>query len=152
MMKKILVPYDGSSYSKKALKYGVETSKKFRSTLYLLTVVDEHEAMHGVLRAELVSDYTVRDSVKKIIKSEVMGAKKSLTKLAKRCEKNRIKVHHHAMRGNPFEAILDYEKANKIDLIIMGSEGLRGISRLKALGSVSRKISEFAKCPVMIVH
>ncbi len=56
------------------------------------------------------------------------------------------------MRGNPFEAILDYEKANKIDLIIMGSEGLRGISRLKSLGSVSRKISEFAKCPVMIVH
>ena len=81
-----------------------------------------------------------------------MAAKKSLIKLAKRCEKNRIKVHHHAMRGNPFEAILDYEIANKIDLIIMGSEGLRGISRLKSLGSVSRKISEFAKCPVMIVH
>jgi len=152
LMKKILVPYDGSSYSKKALKYAVEITKKFRSTLYILTVVDEHEFMHGVLRAELVSDYTVRDSVHKIIKSEVIAAKKLVTRLAKECEKNRIKVHHHAMRGNPFEGILDYEKANKIDLIIMGSEGLRGISRLKALGSVSRKISEFAKCPVMIVH
>lgn len=152
MMKKILVPYDGSSYSKNALKHAVEITKKFHSTLYILTVVDEHEYMHGVLRAELVSDFTINDSIKKIIKSEVMAAKKSLTKLAKRYEKNRIKVHHHAMRGNPFEGILDYEKANKIDLIIMGSEGLRGISRLKALGSVSRKISEFAKCPVMIVH
>ncbi len=152
MMKKILVPYDGSSYSKKALKHAVEITKKFRSTLYILTVVDEHEFMHGVLRAELVSDFTIRDSVDKIIKSEVMAAKKLVTRLAKECEKNRIKVHHHAMRGNPFEGILDYEKANKIDLIIMGSEGLRGISRLKALGSVSRKISEFAKCPVMIVH
>lgn len=151
-MKKILVPYDGSSYSKKALKYAVEITKKFRSTLYLLTVVDEHEFMHGVLRAEVVSDYTIRDSVHKIIKSEVIAAKKLVTRLAKECEKNRIKVHHHAMRGNPFEAILDYEKANKIDLIIMGSQGLRGISRLKSLGSVSRKISEFAKCPVMMVH
>ena len=72
--------------------------------------------------------------------------------MAKRCEKNKIKVHHHAIRGNPVEGIMDYEKANKIDLTIMGSEGLRGISKLKALGSVSRKISELAKCPVMIVR
>ena len=151
-MKKILVPFDNSSYSKKALKYAVEIAEKFHSTLFLLTIVDEHEYMHGLLLAELEDNYTVRDSVKKIIKAEVMATKKSLAKLAKRCEKNKIKVHHHAIRGNPVEGIMDYEKANKIDLIIMGSEGLRGISKLKALGSVSRKISELAKCPVMIVR
>jgi Universal stress protein family len=40
----------------------------------------------------------------------------------------------------------------KIDLIIMGSIGLRGINKIKTLGSVSRRVSEMASCPVLIVH
>ena len=152
LYKKILVPYDGSNYSKNALKHAIEFAKKFDSTLYLLTVIDEHEYIHGLLLAELEDNYTVRDSVKKFVKSEVIASKKSLAKLAKKCEKNEIMVHHHVMRGNPIEGIFDYEKANKIELIIMGSKGLSGISKLMALGSVSRKISELAKCPVMIVR
>jgi nucleotide-binding universal stress UspA family protein len=34
----------------------------------------------------------------------------------------------------------------------MGSRRLKGVSRLKALGSVTRKVSEQADCPVLIVH
>lgn len=56
------------------------------------------------------------------------------------------------IKGNPIEAILEYSRAKKIDLIIIGSQGLKGIERLKALGSTSRRVSELAKCPVMIVH
>jgi nucleotide-binding universal stress UspA family protein len=56
------------------------------------------------------------------------------------------------IKGNPIEAILQYSKAKKIDLIIIGSQGLKGIEKLKALGSTSRKISEVSKYPVMIVH
>jgi len=56
------------------------------------------------------------------------------------------------MKGEPTEAILDYAIANKVDLIIIGSKGLRGFSKLKALGSVSRTVSELAKCPVMIIR
>jgi nucleotide-binding universal stress UspA family protein len=40
----------------------------------------------------------------------------------------------------------------KSDLIIIGSIGLGGVSKIKALGSVSRAVSERAKCSVMIVH
>ncbi len=152
MIKRILVPYDGSKYSKKALKFAGEMAKKFDAVMYLLTVVDEHEYLHGVLLAELEDDYRVKDSVHRFIKSEVMAAKKMITRLAKKYEKEKIKVHHHAMKGNPIEGILDYGKANKIDLIILGSEGLSGFGKLKALGSVSRKVSEMAKCPVMIVR
>lgn len=152
MIKRILVPYDGSKYSKKAISYAKEMTSKFDATMYLLTVVDEHEYLHGVLLAELEDDYTVKDTVRKFIKSEVIIAKKITSKLAKKYEKEKIKVHHHAMKGDPTEAILDYAKANSIDLIILGSEGLSGFGKLKALGSVSRKISEMAKCPVMIVR
>lgn len=152
MIKKILVPYDGSKYSKKALSHAREMAPKFDATMFLLTVIDEHEYLHGVLRAELEGDYTIKDTIHKFIKSEVAATKKMVKRLAKNCEKKGVKTHHHAMRGNPIEGILDYAKANKIDLIILGSEGLRGFSKLKSLGSVSRKVSEMAKCPVMIVR
>src|SRR5574338_443053 len=38
--KKILVPYDGSKYSKEAMIDASEIAKKFGSTLYLLMVID----------------------------------------------------------------------------------------------------------------
>ena len=48
--------------------------------------------------------------------------------------------------------ILDLANSKKITLIVIGSHGLQGISKLKTLGSVSRRISESAKCPVLIVR
>jgi nucleotide-binding universal stress UspA family protein len=54
--------------------------------------------------------------------------------------------------GHPAEQILALAKAEKADLIIIGSVGRTGIAKLKTLGSVSRSISEGAPCPVMIVH
>ena len=38
------------------------------------------------------------------------------------------------------------------DLIVIGNVGLSGISRIKALGSVSRDIVERAVCSVLVVH
>ena len=78
--------------------------------------------------------------------------KKRLIKIAHENETKQIKIHHHVIKGQTIEAILDYSIAKKIDLIIIGSQGLRGIVKLKALGSTSRKISELSKCPVMLVH
>ncbi|MDE1862199.1 MAG: universal stress protein [Thaumarchaeota archaeon] len=70
----------------------------------------------------------------------------------------RIRPLHHNGRDNPVisdkpvKAILDFLKRDKIDLVVMGSQGLRGIRRLKALGSVSLRVLENAECPVLIVH
>ena len=50
------------------------------------------------------------------------------------------------------EQILKYLSDNKIEFIIIGSQRLNKFSKIKALGSVSRKISENADCPVMIIH
>lgn len=55
-------------------------------------------------------------------------------------------------RRNAAETILEFAKKEKSDLIIIGSTGLGGFSKIKALGSVSRMVSERAKCPVMIIH
>jgi nucleotide-binding universal stress UspA family protein len=55
--------------------------------------------------------------------------------------------------GNPAEVIIDVaNNKQKVDLIIMGSTGLKGISKIRVLGSVSRHVCENAKSPVMLVH
>jgi len=38
--KKIMVPFDGSKFSQKALEVAIEVSKKFNATLYLITIMD----------------------------------------------------------------------------------------------------------------
>ncbi len=151
-IEKILVPYDDSKFAKKALEYAKEIAKREEAKIFLLNVVDEHEYLHGAILAELEDDYKVRDTIHRFIKSEVIGEKKRLVKIAHSNEDKKNKIHHHVIKGNPIEAILEYSKARKIDLIIIGSQGLKGIEKIKALGSTSRKISELAKCPVMIVH
>ncbi len=54
--------------------------------------------------------------------------------------------------GNPAEEILKFSKLEKIDLIVMGNVGLRGISKIKTLASKSRNVLETSKCYVLIVH
>jgi len=53
---------------------------------------------------------------------------------------------------SPEEEIVSVAKQEKVDLIIMGSRQLKKIEKLRALGSVTRRVSEIADCPVMIVH
>ena len=57
------------------------------------------------------------------------------------------------MQSMIMEQILKYTLENKIDLIIIiASQRLNKFSKIKALGSISRKISENANCLVMIIH
>ena len=53
--------------------------------------------------------------------------------------------------GDPSYAILEQQRANKSDMILMGSHGRRGISRF-LLGSVSHSVLHNADCPVLIVR
>jgi nucleotide-binding universal stress UspA family protein len=66
-------------------------------------------------------------------------------------EAGEIDVSTHVLIGDPASKILEFADSQKVDLIIMGSVGLRGINR-RTLGSVSRRVSEMASCPVLIVH
>ena len=50
------------------------------------------------------------------------------------------------------DIIIDFANKEKADLIVLGNVGLSGMSKVKALGSVSRAIIEKSVCPVLVVH
>lgn len=148
---KILVPYDGSRFSKNALNEALEMAKTFNSKLYLLSVLEiASDIPSGVL-----SD-VINKKLNKL-KREVKLPKKfsTPTKLQRKineCAKYGIDIQVEILIGNAADSILKFTHQNKIDLIMMGSQGLRGMKKLTALGSVSRRVSEEAKCPVMIIR
>ncbi|MBI1744205.1 universal stress protein [Candidatus Acetothermia bacterium] len=53
--------------------------------------------------------------------------------------------------GHPAETILRYAKENKIDLIVMGTHGRRGLNRI-LLGSVAEEVVRRSPVPVITVR
>lgn len=149
--RQILVPYDGSPYSKKSLNEAIEIAKKFDSDLYLLAVIDpatvappsfylKPGAVVGIIK------------FKQYLKSSISKMDLLLRDEVLRCKENGVCTDYEVIAGSPASTILQFAKKRKIDLIVMGSQGLSGINKIKALGSVSRKVSEQAACPIFLVR
>lgn len=65
----------------------------------------------------------------------------------------RIKITTMVVLGDVADKIIECSNNEKIDLLVIGSVGLKGISGFfKRLGSVSRSVSERVTCPIMIVR
>jgi K+-sensing histidine kinase KdpD len=52
--------------------------------------------------------------------------------------------------GDPAEEILRYAGRQPIDLIVVGTHGRTGVSRV-LLGSVAERVARGARCPVLVV-
>jgi nucleotide-binding universal stress UspA family protein len=62
-----------------------------------------------------------------------------------------VSLQSEVLIGDPSNEILQFANDEKVDLIIIGTTGLSGIKKF-VFGSVARKVSEKAKCPVMLVR
>jgi len=149
--KKILVPYDSSIYSKKALNDALEIAKKFHSTLNLLTVIDISSVKPPGMLLGIAVGKEARKLMTTVLKSVSSQANLMLENEVEVCRQQGIEAYYEVMTGSVTESILKFTEKHEIDLIVMGSRGLSGIRKIMALGSVSRKVSEEASCPVMIV-
>lgn len=151
LTKKILVPFDGSKFSNKALKSAIEIADKKNSEIYLISVVNvDYIKPPGSLMG-IVSPSSV-NAIKQLTSKVKKETNQMLQKKVLECKSKGVKANYKVTSGNVSEETLKYLNQKKITLVVIGSQGLHGIGKLKALGSTSRKVSEFAKCPVMIVR
>jgi nucleotide-binding universal stress UspA family protein len=150
MLSKILVPHDGTDMSHKALAQGIELAKAFNAQITLLNVIEQIPIPPSIM---LGSDPVL---IKRARRSVMRELEQGWNKLAEikmhELEKHKVTANSVCLVGAAAEQILRYANTNKIDIIVMASARLKGISKIKALGSVTRKISEMADCPVLIVH
>ena len=151
MLTKILVPYDGSKFSVKALSRAMELAHNLDSEIFLFSVVSmDYISPPGILG--LIRTKSEKESMNKWKKTVFTDCEKMLKSAAKKCEEKGISVSYNISKGNIANEILNFSKKKKISLIVIGSQGLHGIGKFKTLGSVSRRISEHASCPVLLVR
>jgi nucleotide-binding universal stress UspA family protein len=60
-----------------------------------------------------------------------------------------VAVEAHTVTGDPADALLEIADHEKADVIVVGSHGMHGMTRV--LGSVPNKVSHRASCHVFIV-
>ncbi|MEW9668461.1 universal stress protein [Ammoniphilus sp. 3BR4] len=137
---KIVVPYDNSNLSKKALETAIVLAKQDGEIeLDVIMVVDipvgDIYYGKGYLEA--------RESYLKAAKECLSQVEQQLAELT-----NRTKTV--VLEGTPSYAIIEYVNQNNPDLIVMGSRGLGALKEL-FLGSVSHYVVQKSPCPVFIV-
>lgn len=138
-MQKILVAHDGSKSSDKALKRAVEIALKFGSTLTVLAVVPE-----------LYLTELSESDKQKIFNSLSKETSDAMEKIRKSLSGKSIDVKTLVRQGDPAEKILETAQKMKADVIVTGSHGRHGTKKF-LMGSVSSKIVDNAKCPVLVV-
>jgi len=150
MISKILVPHDGTEMSDRAFKKAHELAKMFKAEMILLHVIEVvpvSPIIHYGIDIDVINNANI---------STWRELEKGWDKLVKlkthEIENDKAVLRGECKYGSAAEQILRFAKNNKIDMIIMGSHRLKGLSKIKALGSVTRKVSENADCPVLIVR
>jgi nucleotide-binding universal stress UspA family protein len=155
--KRILVPFDNSPYSEKALDLATALASQFNAQLILLNVVEEFPTTLRMERTKVRSSVTremvsIREYVKELYQQMKREVLSTLEGKKKRAEEEHISVRTSVAVGYPPDKIIEYIKNEKIDLVIMGTKGRTGISRLAGIGRVARKVTENVTCPVILVH
>ena len=144
MYKKILVAVDGSEPSEHALNHAVEHSVKWNAELIIVSVVPPISKLVYMGPAPMYIDQykkAARESHQRVLTKSSMKIKN---------DHPVIKVETRLEEGRPADIIVEIAKDEDVDLIVMGSRGLGGISGW-VLGSTSRHVVETCTKPVLIV-
>lgn len=140
LITKILVPIDGSDSSRKALKFALKLAFVSKAKLILLEVVEEFGPLPGYYEAAPAG----KDRAKWI-------ANQRFEKIEPLLEDTNVKWERVVEEGYPADTICQVAKKQKVDMIVIGSRGLSGLSRF-LVGSVSDRVVHHAECNVTIVR
>jgi nucleotide-binding universal stress UspA family protein len=127
--RRILLPVDGSDHSLEAVGKIGSLVNGHETHIYLVHVASQERQLEQIFNADRIFSAA----------NAALAAQGLIS-------------HDQVMlEGSPADEILKFADQNGVDLIAMGSHGLTGVLRL-VMGSVSRKVLDQAKCPVLIVR
>ena len=147
MVKKILLPLDGSDQAFKALDFASDLAEKYGAALLVLYVVTKHELPESVRQFAQVEHI---EGPLNWIYDEVV-AKNVLVEAQDRAQRKGVtSIETLIYDGNPAKLIVEVAGSKNADLIVMGTRGLSDIKGL-FMGSVAHKVNQMASCTVVTV-
>lgn len=147
MLKKILVPIDGSYISFQALEYAMQLGKAFDGEIVVTHVNDPYD-LSAPVDPNTVKIPTCEQTPEEKKKAGA-AALAIAQKVAERAGYKNI-AFEKAIDKDPARRIIDMAKDIKADTIVMGNRGL-GATESLFLGSVSTAVVKHAHCPVFVV-
>jgi len=141
MFKNILVSFDGSTYSLKALDTAVNLAKLTNAQLSLVSV-EENLPRFVADAGELKEEKEYQNGVFQKLQRDARERVKSNGIDLKRAD---------VLMGHVAKSIINHAKSIQCDLIIMGHGGRSGAWG-NFLGTTAEKVSRYAHCTVMIVR
>lgn len=139
MFQHILLAVDGSKHSDLAADYAAGLAAAFHSTVHLVHAYPQ------------TSDLLGYDDFEKLVSRRKSAGQRILDKAGQRLTEHGLTLQEDLLEGPEAEAILAAATSQNADLIIMGTRGLGTIEGM-LFGSVSRKVSQHADCPVMLIR
>ncbi|MHB8164439.1 MAG: universal stress protein [Methanoregula sp.] len=139
LFEKILIATDGSEKNMTAVEEALQIGRVCGSTVIAAYVMDV-----SVLESSSADVGVVRDTWT-VIQREAEAA---LDRIRTKAEG--VDLQTVTLEGKPAAEIVRYSTENKIDLIVIGTQGKRGFERL-LLGSVAEQVVRLATCKVLVV-
>jgi nucleotide-binding universal stress UspA family protein len=142
-IKRILYPIDFSECSYEVLPYALSLAEKYDATIYLLYVARDLGHFAGF--------HVPHSSISLFTKELLEASEKMMDQVCDerldRCPNFQRKV----MVGDAGEEIVRMADTEKIDLIVMGTHGRKGLDRT-LFGSVARYVVQHSSAPVLTVN
>ncbi len=135
-MDKIMLATDGSENSQPAGNRALELAQAYGADLKLLSVLEAPSPIGGNVREVLAELTKNRESM--------------LADIRAQAEALGITTECFTSQGYPARTIVAEAQKHGVNLIVMGSHGRTGLSRL-LMGSVTERVIGLAPCPVLVV-
>ena len=145
-IKKILCPVDFSDLSDETIEIALQLAEKYGASFHIIYVLSRPQLYDWSLSGMSAS---VLDNWYEETKKEVTTKIHALVELI---QKDHPEVHITSQLSemvDPADGIMEAATTHKSDVIIMGSHGRKGLSRL-LMGSVAEAVLRHAPCGVMI--
>jgi len=138
--KNILCPVDCSSPSRRAVRNAIHLARRFEARLLVLHVIPPMSALPGLIPS------VKHGMERKHVESETSRFEGFLGEF----DFHGIRYERAVREGAPADTIVSTASELSADLIIMGSVGRTGLSRI-LLGSVAGKVARELPCSIVVV-
>ncbi|MDI9736474.1 universal stress protein [Stutzerimonas stutzeri] len=142
-MRRLLVAYDGSDNSKRALQYVVDLARDTGMALQVHVVNVQHEPI-------IYGEYVTSAMIDELNNSLMAKSRSVLDEAAAMLQAGGLTCETHTQLGNVAEQINDAVKRLGCDTVVMGTRGLGSFTGL-VLGSVASRVIHEVPVPVLLV-
>ncbi len=141
-LKKILVGCDFSPDSDLAFQHALSLAQEFEADLHLAHVIEPSASSELLKPDKLLSE--------EIDQKWHPRLTERLAAMVPEEARNWCTPETQILKGQPYEALGQYAKANEMDMIVLGVRG-HGLVKTLFLGSTTDRVARQAPCPVLSV-